>query len=183
MRGVLYTRYPDLEHTWVITNGDGAEWIRAGIGHFRLALYQYDRLHLYRDLLRVLRGQPGRFEAARAVLERDDVAQFLIEVVEAEGAAATPEERAEIGQMRELLVSLGEALRDYRERLKERGMAVDPTWRGLGKGGRAGLCGRHSRALPVGLPGERGLRAILPGPATVAASMVTDRGSRYYWNG
>lgn len=132
VRGVLYTRYADLEHTWVVINGDAAEWIRAGTGHFRLALYQYDRFHLYRDLRRVLRRQPGRFQAAKAALERDDVAQFLIEVVEAEKAAATPEERADIGPMRELLVSLGEALRDYRVRLKEKGVAVDPAWRGLG---------------------------------------------------
>ncbi len=132
VRGVLYTRYADLEHTWVVINGDAAEWIRAGTGHFRLALYQYDRFHLYRDLRRVLRRQPGRFEAAKAALERDDLAQFLIEVIEAEKAAVTVEERAEIGQLRELLVSLSEALRDYRVRLKEKGVAVDPTWRGLG---------------------------------------------------
>lgn len=132
VRGVLYTRYADLEHTWVVINGDAAEWIRAGTGHFKLALYQYDRFHLYRDLRRVLRCQPGRLEGAKAALERDDVAQFLIEVVEAEKAAATPEERAEIGQMRELLVGMGEALRDYRVRLKEKGVAVDPAWRGLG---------------------------------------------------
>ncbi len=132
VRGVLYTRYADLEHTWVVINGDAAEWIRAGAGHFKLALYQYDRFHLYRDLRRVLRCQPGRFEGAKAALERDDVAQFLIEVVEAEKAAATPEERAEIGQMRELLVCMGEALRDYRVRLKEKDVAVDLAWRGLG---------------------------------------------------
>lgn len=132
VRGVLYTRYADLEHTWVVINGDGADWIRAGVGHFKRALYQYDRFHLYRDLKRVLRRQPGRFEAAKGALERDDLARFLTQVAEAEKEAATAEERAEIGQVRELLVSLGEGLRDYRARLKERGVAVDPNWRGLG---------------------------------------------------
>lgn len=132
VRGVLHTRYADLEDTWVVINGDGAEWIRAGVNHFRRALYQYDRFHLYRDLRGVLRRQPGKFEAAKAALEGDDLAQFLIEVVEAERGAATAEERAEIGQMREMLVSLGEALRDYRVRLGEQGVAVDPAWRSLG---------------------------------------------------
>lgn len=132
VRGVLYSRYADLENTWVVINGDAAQWIRAGTGHFKLVLYQYDRFHLLRDLRRVLRRQPGRFEAAKGALDRDDVAQLLIEVVQAEKAAATPEEQAETGQMRELLVGMGEALRDYRVRLKEKGVVVDPTWRGLG---------------------------------------------------
>lgn len=66
--------------------GDEAPWIRAGVGHFARAIYQYDRFHISRELYRSLRGQKGKWEEAKRALEANDL-PALCRVLEAAVAA------------------------------------------------------------------------------------------------
>lgn len=85
-----------------------------------------DRLKLALNI-GTCRRRVGRFEAAKSALERDDLAWSLLEVVEAGKSAVRPEERAEIGQVLEL-VAMAEVPPDDRARLEENRVAVDPRW-------------------------------------------------------
>lgn len=114
----LAERY-DLRTTRVVVNGDGAEWIKRGSGHFHRAYGQLDRFHLTRALRTVLPGPQWR-HAYRWVCQGK-----LLPTVQAILAAGHPDAQSVI----QYLENNRDGLADYR--LQE-GFRGDPSLRGLG---------------------------------------------------
>lgn len=117
---LLCTYRPGVLSSLVI-GGDGASWVRAGAHTFQGSLYQLDRFHLKRALLRA----SGNFRAAgrayRAATSGDIASSLrLLE------AHTTEEERAQVaGYLKENT----SGLLDYRDRL---GLSEQKDLRGLG---------------------------------------------------
>ncbi|MFS8580416.1 MAG: ISLre2 family transposase [Novibacillus thermophilus] len=119
----LEEQYTITEHTHVVINGDGAPWIRAGVDYFQNALYTYDRYHLKTWIKQALSNRSKQerqrvYEAADA----HDPSAMLAAIAEAEKAETDVEKQAEIAGLREFILENQEAFRDYRERLKEKGV-------------------------------------------------------------
>lgn len=132
LRAKLAARYAELDRTLIVINGDGAEWIREGEGHFGQVMRQRDRFHIKRELMRVLKGHPERLGRAREALDTNDIAGVLAELEEAERESKDPRKAEELRRAREDWVGDREAIADYRVRLKDAGVRVKPHWRGLG---------------------------------------------------
>lgn len=121
----------DLENTVVIINGDRASWIRKGVNYFPRAIYQVDRFHLLRDLKRLLVNQPDRLAIAKQAVQNGDEGALLATLAE---AASRERDRKLQDRIRAFLndvISIPEALRDYRVRLEEMGLSTD-GYHGLG---------------------------------------------------
>ncbi|TMZ42020.1 ISLre2 family transposase, partial [Klebsiella pneumoniae] len=119
----LEEQYAITERTYVVINGDGAPWIRAGVDYFQNALYTYDRYHLKTWIKQALSNRSKQerqrvYEAADA----HDPSAMLAAIAEAEKAETDVEKQAEIAGLREFILENQEAFRDYRERLKEKGV-------------------------------------------------------------
>ena len=93
----LEEQYAITERTYVVINGDGAPWIRAGVDYFQNALYTYDRYHLKTWIKQALSNRSKQerqrvYEAADA----HDPSAMLAAIAEAEKAETNVEKQAEI---------------------------------------------------------------------------------------
>jgi len=121
----------DLENTVVVINGDRAAGIRKGVEYFPQAIYQVDRFHLLRDLKRLLVNQPDRLATAKQALQKSDEGALLATLAEAASQEKDKKLRDNLKAFLADVVSIPEALRDYRVRLQEMGLSTD-GYRGLG---------------------------------------------------
>jgi len=150
----------DLSETWVIINGDRAAWIREGVTWFPKALYQIDRFHLKRELGQVLRHQPQRLKETMEAIAVNNAGRLLAVLEQACEAEGDSGRRKALRNLLADLKTIPESTRDYRVRLKERGVNVEGL-RGLGAA--EGAVERYSARLrKVGRSwSETGLQAML----------------------
>lgn len=122
----LYKQYDITEETPVIINGDGAPWIREGVTYFPQAIYNYDHYHLIKWIKKALSNRSKK-ERRKAYLAADDYdpAALSAAVAEAEKAETDDEKKDDIAKLRTFILDNQEAFRDYRERLREKGVETD----------------------------------------------------------
>ncbi|MEW6724292.1 MAG: UPF0236 family transposase-like protein [Bacillota bacterium] len=155
----LYSIYGIDEKTWAVINGDRAGWIREGVKYFPRAIYQIERYHLKRDLRNLLRGTPQLRRALKAL--EDNQAEELLAAL-AVAAKECPDEKrqAAIRALKEDLMTMPEACRDYRVRLQEMGISAEGM-RGLGAA-ESNMDRFANRVKKRGQSwGRRGLQAIV----------------------
>lgn len=155
----LETKY-DLSETWVVINGDRAKWIRQGVEWFPRALYQFDRFHLLRDLRRALRGDEEALRAAQKAVEDNDPQRLLEVLATAEKTGKLKaEQRRLLRGLDQDIAAMPEAVKDYRVRLRELGVAVE-DYHGIGAA--EGAVARYSARLRRGRSwSESGLGVML----------------------
>jgi hypothetical protein len=118
----LIKHYDIDEETWLVVNGDGAEWIGECTSYFHRCVYTLDRFHVARDLRRYLKDLPDRWDAAYQALKAYDP-KALLGVLETVGKEDMPEEYWEDwGKFKAFLKRHREHLRDYRTKLREAGI-------------------------------------------------------------
>ena len=114
----LVKHYDVDEDTWLVVNGDGAEWIGECTSYFHRCVYTLDRFHVARELRRWLKALPHRWRAARKAMQAYDP-EALLAVVEAVREEDIPEaDRKDWATFKAFLRRHKEHLRDYREVLK-----------------------------------------------------------------
>ena len=124
----LVERYGALGEVPVVINGDGAEWIRRGAEEFACGMYQMDRFHLKREIRQI--KDAGQKQRALGSVNRND--PQALEKVLLEAAYRDPERAEKIMDLRKRILMNPEAVRDYRVRLEEKGIAVTEQMRGMG---------------------------------------------------
>ncbi|WML29228.1 ISLre2 family transposase [Neobacillus sp. OS1-32] len=113
--------YDPTVHKLVI-NGDGASWITACREHFKdRAFFSIDRFHVARDIRSLFRNHP-RYRQMQKALASYDSQKLLTELNSAVGTLETREQEERLDQLLRQLEKYPEALRDYREWLKEQGI-------------------------------------------------------------
>jgi hypothetical protein len=115
----------DLSAVKVIA-GDGAEWVKKGLGYFPGAVYQLCRFHLARKIRQCLGGLGPAF--GRVWAARSDPERLIESATEAAARATDPEAKERAPELLGYLVANRDGLADYRKRLDDAG----PELRGLG---------------------------------------------------
>ncbi|WP_234032332.1 ISLre2 family transposase [Lentibacillus cibarius] len=116
--------YDPTRHHLVI-NGDGAKWITSCRDHFQHnATFVIDRFHVARDVQRLFRGH-SRYRSIRKKLASYDWEGFMVELNSAVGTLENEKKEERLEELIAQLSQYPEALGDYREKLKERG--IDTT--------------------------------------------------------
>lgn len=116
--------YDPTKHHLVI-NGDGAQWITACRDYFRHnATFVIDRFHVARDIQSIFREHP-RYRAIRTKLAAYDAEGLLLELNSAIGTIGHEKKEERLDKLIAQLSQYPEALRDYRERLKEKGINTE----------------------------------------------------------
>ncbi|MCL6517299.1 ISLre2 family transposase [Alicyclobacillus sp.] len=122
---VLAGRRWDLSAVKVIA-GDGAEWVKQGVGYFPGAVYQLCRFHLARKIRECLGGLGPAF--GRVWAARSDPERLIESATEAAARAADPEAKERARELLGYLVANRDGLADYRTRVDIPGVEL----RGLG---------------------------------------------------
>ncbi len=120
---VVAGRRWDLSAVRVIA-GDGADWVKEGLGYFAQAVYQLCRFHLARRIRQCLRGRA----LERVLAARRDPVRLLAEARDAVAGAVDPEARQGAEELLSYLLANREGLEDYRRRVNVQGVGL----RGLG---------------------------------------------------
>ncbi|MDN5323825.1 MAG: hypothetical protein PWQ67_2279 [Clostridia bacterium] len=118
---LIYNIYEVNDDTAVVISGDGAKWIKEGCSYFPKAIYVYDRFHLKKWLREALNHQPKHLKKALEASDNYNVGSLLGEVALAEKATENKEDKKKIQKLRHFLLENQDALRDYREILREQG--------------------------------------------------------------
>lgn len=121
---ILETYHPGVLSSLVI-GGDGASWVKAGTEVFAGSLYQIDRFHLRRSLLRAT-GHIGSAGKAYALASKGDTVG-AISVLDGL-AEKDPEREKELKKAAGYLLANASGLIDYRHRIKD----ANESMRGLG---------------------------------------------------
>lgn len=124
--------YYDLEATLVVINGDGADWIRKGVEYFPLAIYQYDRFHIAREVQKALSWEESLKEQALCAL-RDNDLDRLQRIIDQAEEEADKKNKRKVQALKKLVEQDREYILDYRIRLAELGYSCEGL-RGLGSG-------------------------------------------------
>lgn len=112
------------EDTWLVVNGDGAEWIGECESYIRRCVYTLDRFHVARDLRHYLHHLPTQWNAVRRALAAYDV-QGLLSVVDAVTEESIREDRRkDWKQFKAFLHRHKQHLLDYRKVLEAHGVDV-----------------------------------------------------------
>lgn len=115
--------YDPAVHKLVI-NGDGAAWITACREYFgNRAFYTLDRYHVAREIQRLFKRHP-RYRALRKALAKNAPEKLLMELNSAVGTLEDESKEAQLENLIKQLEKYPEALRDYRDWLKEQGIDV-----------------------------------------------------------
>ena len=115
--------YDPAVHKLVI-NGDGAAWITACREYFGdRAFYTLDRYHVAREIQRLFKRHP-RYRALRKALAKNAPEKLLMELNSAVGTLEDESKEAQLENLIKQLEKYPEALRDYRDWLKEQGIDV-----------------------------------------------------------
>src|SRR5699024_3891226 len=116
--------YDTTRHHLVI-NGDGAKWITSCRDYFEHnATFVIDRFHVARDVQRLFRNH-SRYRSIRKKLASYDWEGFMVELNSAVGTLENEKKEERLEELIAQLSQYPEALGDYREKLKERG--IDTT--------------------------------------------------------
>lgn len=115
--------YDPTQHQLVI-NGDGARWITSCREYFRNGIFVIDRFHIARDIQSIFRDHP-RYRELRKKFEAYDAEGFMVELNSAVGTIGHERKEERLGELISQLSQYPEALRDYRERLEEKGIATE----------------------------------------------------------
>src|SRR5690625_984625 len=114
---------PTYHH--LVINGDGAKWITSCREYFRHnAIFVIDRFHVARDVQRLFRKHP-RYRAIRKKLASYDWRGFMVELNSAVGTLENEKKEERLEELIGQLSQYPEALGDYREKLKKKG--IDTT--------------------------------------------------------
>ncbi|MDQ0339500.1 hypothetical protein J2S00_002288 [Caldalkalibacillus uzonensis] len=118
----LVQHYDMDEQTWLVVNGDGADWIGECTSYFTRCIYTLDRFHVVRELRRYVGHLPKVWKAIRKSLASFD-ADMLLETLAAVPETQIAEEwREEWRKYRAFLKHHREHLRDYRDKLRKAGI-------------------------------------------------------------
>jgi len=121
----LIEHYDVDEDTWLVVNGDGAEWIGECASYFHRCIYTLDRFHVARDLKHYLRDLPTHWRAASRALAAYDP-QALFAAIDAVPDDRIREDRRENWErFKAFLRRHEEHLLDYRKVLEANGL--DPA--------------------------------------------------------
>lgn len=116
--------YDPTRH-YLVINGDGAKWITSCREYFRHnAIFVIDRFHVAREMRYIFRGHP-RYREIRKKFAKYDAEGFLTELNSAVGTIGHELKEERLEDLINQLSQYPEALRDYRERLREKG--IDTT--------------------------------------------------------
>lgn len=116
--------YDPARHQLVI-NGDGAKWITSCREYFRHnAIFVIDRFHVAREVQYIFRGHP-RYREIRKKFAKYEAEAFLTELNSAVGTIGHELKEERLEELINQLSQYPEALRDYRERLKEKGIDTE----------------------------------------------------------
>jgi len=121
--------YNPKEH-YLIINGDGAGWITACQEYFKNAFYTLDRFHVAKEVKTLFKGHK-RYREIRKKLAKYDVKGFLTELNSAVGTLEDEEAEEKLEQFISQLSKYPNALGDYREWLKEKGIDTS-NYRAMG---------------------------------------------------
>src|SRR5699024_4584101 len=106
-------------------NGDGAKWITSCREYFRHnAIFVIDRFHVAREVQYIFRGHP-RYREIRKKFAKYDAEGFLTELNSAVGTIGHELKEKRLEELINQLSQYPEALRDYRERLREKGINTE----------------------------------------------------------
>lgn len=103
----------------IIVGGDGAGWIREGADLIG-AEYQYCRFHLERDLTRLWGQEPQTRKAVREALKKGDRQSFNLLLQDLIEQEEEPKKKEALKEFQELMNSVWEGIKDWRERGKEK---------------------------------------------------------------
>lgn len=116
--------YDPTIHRLVI-NGDGANWITASREHFKgRAFFSIDRFHVARDIRWLFHEHP-RYRSMRKALASYNGEKLIIELNSAVGTLETEAQEKRLEELIHQLERYPEALGDYREWLKEKGIDTE----------------------------------------------------------
>ena len=117
-------QYNPTRHHLVI-NGDGAKWITSCRDYFQHnATFVIDRFHVARDVQRIFRNH-ARYRSIRKKLASYDWEGFMVELNSAVGTLEKEKQEERLEALITQLSQYPEALGDYREKLKKKG--IDTT--------------------------------------------------------
>ena len=121
----LIEHYDVDEDTWLVVNGDGAEWIGECESYFHRCIYTLDRFHVARELKHGLRELPVHWKAVRRALAAYDP-QGLFAAMDAIPKESIPEDRrTDWERLKGFLRGHEKHLVDYRKILAANG--IDTT--------------------------------------------------------
>src|SRR5690625_1089481 len=116
--------YDPTKHHLVI-NGDGAKWITSCRDYFQHnATFVIDRFHVSQDVQRLFRDH-SRYRSIRKKVAKYDWKGFMVEVNSAVGTLNNEKKEERLEELIAQLSQYPEALGDYREKLKAKG--IDTT--------------------------------------------------------
>lgn len=114
---------PTYHH--LVINGDGANWITACREYFQSnAFFCMDRFHIFQDIRMIFRVHP-RYKNIKEKLNDYDAEGFLVELNSAVGTLNDVKKEEQLETLINQLSRYPEALGDYREKLKAKG--IDTT--------------------------------------------------------
>jgi hypothetical protein len=156
----LAERYEIDENTWLVVNGDGAEWIGECTSYFHRCIYMLDRFHVARDLKRFVGHLPKVWTTVRQALAKQD-ADALLTAVEAVKVVEIAEENREAWEAYKSFLRRHRIhLDDYRKILRAEGIDTSDM-RPMGSA-EAQMRGFAKRTKRGGYSwSERGVRAML----------------------
>jgi len=125
-------RYQSIDGIPIIINGDFASWIRAGVDCFGNAMYQWDGFHLKRDIGTLLNKDKRLRNQALSLVDDNDPDGLLGVLDEYIGSITDLSEYEKVKELRKRVPDHKEATIDYRERLRDKGVEVSKSWRGMG---------------------------------------------------
>src|SRR5699024_7379928 len=113
--------YDPTRHSLVI-NGDGARWITSCRDYFQNnVIFTIDRFHIARDIRNIFRKHP-RYQTIRKRLSEYDSHGFMVELNSAVGTLGDEQKEEELEELIAQISQYPEALDDYRNKLKNKGM-------------------------------------------------------------
>ncbi|MBY0053098.1 ISLre2 family transposase [Brevibacillus agri] len=116
--------YDPAVHLLVI-NGDGANWITACREYFGgRAFFSIDRFHVAREIRRIFREHP-RYRAMQKALASYNGEKLITELNSAVGTLDTEAKEKRLEELIDQLKQYPEALGDYRDWLKEKGIDTE----------------------------------------------------------
>lgn len=116
--------YDPVDHHLVI-NRDGAKWITSCRNYFQHnAIFVIDRFHVVRDVQRLFKHHK-RYRSIRKKLSSYDWEGFMVELNSAVGTLKNEKKEEKLAKLIAQLSQYPEALGDYREVLKRKGVNTD----------------------------------------------------------
>lgn len=118
----LTERYEIDEQTWLVVNGDGANWIKECESYFHQCLFMLDRFHVARELKRFVGHLPKVWREVRSALAKQDATALMAAIEGVAEVEIAEEHRQEWRAYRSYLKQHKSHLEDYRKTLRAHGI-------------------------------------------------------------